>query len=155
MSFTEGKRLAAFSAAVRGSTIKRLRLVPQDGENWRVSPNSMSFADLARHLIDADEWLFRMLETKNEPPMRGGAGLVSVAHRDEYLRLIEELERTGQRRRDVFEELAEEDLRERYEDARFGGAVTGWWVIVRGNLDHEIHHRGQISAYLRMVAVGR
>lgn len=155
MSFTEGKRLAAFSQAVRGSTIKRLESVPQGAENWRISPDTMSLADLARHLIDADEWLFKMLETKNEPPMRGKAGLVGIEHRDEYQRLIEELERTGRRRREVFQELGEEDLRERYEDARFGGAVTGWWVIVRGNLDHEIHHRGQISAYLKMVAVER
>ena len=28
-----------------------------------------------------------------------------------------------------------------------------WWIIVRGNLDHETHHRGQIAAYLRMLDV--
>jgi uncharacterized damage-inducible protein DinB len=37
-------------------------------------------------------------------------------------------------------------------DSRFG-EVTVWWVIVRGNLDHEIHHRGFIGAYLKMLGV--
>jgi len=36
-------------------------------------------------------------------------------------------------------------------DERFG-ETTLWWIVVRGNLDHEIHHRGQIAAYLRDVA---
>jgi uncharacterized damage-inducible protein DinB len=27
--------------------------------------------------------------------------------------------------------------------------VTIWWIIVRGNLDHETHHRGQLSVYLK------
>jgi uncharacterized damage-inducible protein DinB len=36
-------------------------------------------------------------------------------------------------------------------DDRFGGEVTLWWTIVRGNLEHEAHHRGQIAVYLRIV----
>ena len=31
-----------------------------------------------------------------------------------------------------------------------GQEVSVWWIIVRGNLDHEIHHRGQLS-YLRAI----
>ena len=32
-----------------------------------------------------------------------------------------------------------------------GKEVSVWWIIVRGNLDHEIHHRGQLSSYLRAI----
>ena len=49
---SEGRRLAEFSRAVRESTLKRLRLVPDGFENWRISPQAMSFADVAKHLID-------------------------------------------------------------------------------------------------------
>lgn len=151
MGAPEAKRLAELSIAVRDSTMKRLKLVPAGSENWRIDSGSMSFADLAQHIIDDDEWLFRMLEMKNLPPTRGRAGLADVTHRDEYLRLIADLERTGQIREELLEGLSEEHLTELIDDQRFGGKVSAWWVIVRGNLDHETHHRGQIAAYLRML----
>jgi uncharacterized damage-inducible protein DinB len=149
LSFTEGKRLSAFSEAVRRSTVKRLRLVPEGVENWRPGAGGMSFADLAHHLLMCDEALFRALQTKAMPSLKGAPGAVTITRREEFLKLIEELERDGAVRRDLFERLSEEHLREHVDDARFGGSVTTWWVIVRGNLDHEIHHRGQISAYLK------
>lgn len=37
-------------------------------------------------------------------------------------------------------------------DKRFGKKVTIWWIIIRGNLDHEIHHRGQLSVYLKLLS---
>lgn len=153
MGAPEGKRLAELSIAVRDSTIRRLRLVPAGSENWRIESDSMSFADLAQHIIDADEWLFRMLETKNLSPVRGIAGLADVNNRDEYIKLITDLKRTGQIREGLLEGLSEEHLTEMIHDERFGGRVSAWWIIVRGNLDHETHHRGQIAAYLRMLHV--
>ena len=36
-------------------------------------------------------------------------------------------------------------------DDRFGGDVSLWWVVVRGNLDHEAHHRGQLATLLRII----
>lgn len=151
MGAPEAKRLAGLSSAVRNSTIKRLKLVPAGSENWRIDSDSMSFADVAQHIIDADEWLFKMLKTKNLPPMRGRAGLADVTHRDVYLSLIADLVRTGEVRSRLLEGLSEEQLTEMIDDERFAGKVSVWWIIVRGNLDHEIHHRGQIAAYLRML----
>ncbi len=51
---SEGKRLAEFFKAVRESTLKRLRQVPKGYENWQISQDTMNFADVAQHLIDAD-----------------------------------------------------------------------------------------------------
>ena len=85
----ESLRLAEWSVSVRGSSLKRLLLVTSGFENWRLTPGSMSFADLAFYLIEADEWLFRKLAEPTLAP------------------------------------------------------------IVRGNLDHEIQHRGQLVAWLR------
>jgi uncharacterized damage-inducible protein DinB len=149
MSTIEGRRLSEFSAAVRESTLKRLRSVPEGYENWRMSLESMSFADVAQHLIDADNWLFKMLELKNLRPMVGEPGLVEVTNRDRYLSLLEGLMKTGARRAGMLENMTESQLSEMIFDGRFGREVSVWWIVVRGNLDHEIHHRGQIVAYLR------
>ena len=149
MSTQTAQRLAAFARAVRESTLNRLRRVPPGRENWRITPEAMSFADTAVHLVDTDEWLFKKLAVKTLDPILGEAGVVEVAGRADYEALLDALIQTGERRGALLENLTEADLAETIYDARFGGAVSVWWIIVRGNLDHEIHHRGQIVAYLR------
>ena len=145
----EGKRLATFSDAVRESTLKRLAVIPEGCEDWSIDKDSMSFADIAQHLIDSDNYLFEILETKCCPRMVGTPALAEIKSRDEYLRLIDELKRTQVMRRALLESMSDEAFSETIYDERFG-EVTAWWIIVRGNLDHEIHHRGQIVAYLKM-----
>lgn len=151
MTPSESERLAEFSSAVRESTLGRLRLVPEGHENWRITEKDMSFADLARHLFDADEWTFKKLEAKTLETMVGRQDLVYIQRREDYEALLCELEETGTRRAALLREMTQAKLCEMILDERFGGEVTVWWIIVRGNLDHEIHHRGQIATYLSAV----
>jgi uncharacterized damage-inducible protein DinB len=145
---SESRRLARFSLAVRESSLKRLRSVPEGRENWSIVPGGMSFGDLAYHLIEADRWLFDKLRDPKLDPIAGRAGVVDITERREYVELLEQLEQTGRARASMLENLSEAQLEEGITDARFGGQTSVWWVIVRGNLDHEIHHRGEIGAYL-------
>jgi len=151
MTDSESKRLAEFSIAVRESTLKRLRLVPEGYANWRLSVETMSFADLAQHLIDADNWLFEMLRAKNLEPIVGKPRLVEVTRHDQYLGMLDELEQAGARRAEMLESITDTQLSEMIFDRRFGREVSAWWIILRGTLDHEIHHRGQIVIYLRAI----
>jgi uncharacterized damage-inducible protein DinB len=110
----------------------------------------MSFADIARHLIDADEWLFKMLELKNLKPIKGRARQIEIGNRTEYTGLLDQLAEIGEKRADSIGKIDSVQLSELIYDERFGQEVMVWWIIVRGNLDHEIHHRGQIATYLRL-----
>ena len=148
----ESVRLAEFSLAVRESTIMRLSLVPMGFENWRINSEAMSISDIAQHLMDADNWLFKKLETKTLEPMVGRAGLVHVTCRNQYQALLNELEQTGEQRAMMIRRLTQNQLGELIPDQRFRKEVTAWWIIVRGNLDHETHHRGQIVAYLKVLS---
>ena len=145
--------LAEWSRAVRESSLKRLRAVPAGSENWRPVADAMSFGDLAHHIVEADEWLFKKLEARALAPMFGHAGAVTITVREQYMQLLRELEHLGGKRSRLIAGFSDEQLRECVEDQRFGGEVTVWWILVRGNIDHEIHHRGQISAYLRMAGI--
>ena len=146
MSFSESLRLAQLSIAVRESTIKRLLQLPDGFEGWRPTEASLSFADIAQHLIDADNWLFHKLQTPDLPPLQGQAGLVDVPNRAVFDGLVEKLRKIGERRKVLIESLTKDDLSRRIFDSRFGGEVEVWWLIARGNLDHETHHRGQVAS---------
>ena len=149
----ESQRLAAWSLAVRDSSLKRLSLVRPGLENWRVTPESMSFADVAFHLIEADQWLFDKLADPSRSPMVGRARTTNISAPDQYRAVCANLEAMGQRRAAFLESLSPEQLEATVPDQRFGGLVTVWWVIVRGNLDHEVHHRGQVAAWLRAAGI--
>jgi hypothetical protein len=146
---TEGQRLAEFSLAVRNSSLKRLRLVPAGRENSRATHKQMSFADLAQHLIDADAWLIRKLAERDTPHMTGRAGIATIKDRSGYTDLLLRLEKSGALRASRLAALSDSQLADELPDDRFGGMASAWWIIIRGNLDHEIHHRGQIDERVR------
>jgi uncharacterized damage-inducible protein DinB len=147
---SEAQRLAEFSSAVRQSTLKRLSQVPSGKENWRPSSASMTFADIAHHIAEADSWLFRKLEDPTLSKMAGKAGEAAAVTPEEFQELVTELRQSGQRRAKYLSTLTDSFLDTPMFDDRFGD-VTVWWVIVRGNLDHEAHHRGQLAVYLRII----
>lgn len=138
--------LGDFSRAVRESSLKRFRAVPHEHADWCCHPGAFSFTALAGHLIAADRWLFAKLADPQWPPMAGETGPPAP-----FPQLLRDLEATGRERAALLSELSPEELGRRIPDARFGGPVSIWWVIVRGNLDHEIHHRGQLTVYLAML----
>lgn len=148
---SESEKLAKFAAAVRNSTIKRLERIPAGKENWRITPEAMSIAEIAYHLIEADEWLIIKIENRELEPMQGKTGTIAIDDNFEFRELINRLQQSGERRCSFINELDESKLLSTIFDKRFGKEVTVWWIIVRGNLDHEIHHRGQLSAYLKLL----
>jgi len=151
----ESQRLADLAQAVRTSTLKRLHLVPAGYENWRPVDGAMSFADIARHLTECDLWMFLKMEDVSIEPVHGRAGTMTITDRQQFDVLIDDLDQLGRRRSAWLAGLTERDLSAAIMDSRFGGEITVWWMIMRGNLDHETHHRGQIAAYLRMTGIVR
>ena len=151
MAAQEGKRLAQFARSVRESTLNRLRLVPVGMENWHPSPGTMSFADIAWHLVKCDEWLFKKLQDQDLRPIHGEPGAVQIAHRSDYDKILKDLQKVGERRSELIANASENKLSEMMFDERFEGEVSTWWVILRGNLDHEIQHRGQLNVYLGII----
>ncbi|MBN2335422.1 DinB family protein [Candidatus Bathyarchaeota archaeon] len=138
--------LVEYSDAVRGSTLKRLRSIPAGLENWKISENAMSIADIAQHLVDADNWLFEKMVNQELEPITGKAGAIVIGERGEYQAILDKLGETGKTRRNL---IMAEDMDRIVFDSRFDGEVSALWIILRGNLDHETHHRGQLVAYIR------
>ncbi len=146
----ESANLAAWSKAVRQSTFKRLRLVPAGKENWRPVSGAMSIAGIAQHILDSDMWLFDKLKNPAMRAMKDIDPGYEVADYEKFRAILSNLQRTGEQRSALIQELTSSELTRTMPDERFGPEVSVWWVIVRGNLDHKTHHRGQLAAYLRI-----
>jgi uncharacterized damage-inducible protein DinB len=150
---TQQQNLAAFSLAVRESSLKRFRVVSEGMENWRITPESMSIADLAQHLIHADDWLFHKLADPSVQIIAGNPGEVTITRRNQYEALLSQLVETGKTRAELLTNMTDDELSKRIPDDHYGGGTNSsvWWILVRANLDHEIHHRGALAVYLRVL----
>ncbi len=140
--------LIEFSRAVRESTIKRLELVPDGFENWKLSSGALSFAEITKHLIDCDNWLFEKINNPNIKSIETETAIMEYCDRKEYKSLINNLKQILKTKIEFINTFDEDKLKIKIFDDRFNSEVSIAWIILRGNIDHEIHHRGQIAAYL-------
>ncbi|MBL7128331.1 MAG: DinB family protein [Ignavibacteria bacterium] len=146
------KELTKFSIEVRESTLKRLRAVPIGSEDWRVDKDSMSFADIAQHIIDCDLALIESFHTKNIGSNLGKAHSALTDKYNALKDLIEKLEETKNKRAVFIEGLNQNDLSEIVStDRKEGEQQLTMELLILTMLDHETHHRGQLSVYLKMI----
>jgi len=145
------RRLAGFSSSIRDSTLKRLKSVPQGKENWKRTDATMSFADIAQHLIDVDQACLSALETGHLGKNLGRSGCRVVKDREEYDQLMGELERLKQVRHDFIVSLDDDKLNRKITCDRIAGIIEqdfGTTLLLL--LDHEIQQRGILIVHLKI-----
>ena len=145
------KLLIDFCRVVRDSTIKRLKVVPEGFENWSISNNALSFAEIAKHLIESDDWTIKKIKDPAIKSILAEKGSLENCSKEEFNALILKLEKCLDRKVELINSLDKEKMESKIYDDRFNGEVSIEWIILRGNIDHEIHHRGQIAVYLRVL----
>ena len=143
--------LIDFCKSVRESTLKRIKTVPEGYENWRISENALSFAEIVEHIIELDDWTINKINepaTKSILPKKGS---IDNCSKEQFNSMIRELEKSLERKIMFINSLDNAKMKSKIYDDRFNSEVSIEWIILRGNLDHEIHHRGQIAVFLRML----
>ena len=143
--------LTEFCRSVRGSTIKRLELVPEGYENWKVSSGALSFAETAKHIIDLDYWLFEKIRNPDTKSIETETAIIKDCNMNEYKELIIKLKEALEKKIDLIKTLDDAKLKAKIYDDAYDSEISIAWLILRRNIDHEIHHRGQIATYLRVL----
>jgi len=143
--------LTEFCRSVRGSTIKRLELVPEGYENWKISSGSLSFAEIAKHIIDLDYWLLEKIKNPDIKSIETETAVIKPRNKKEFKILINNLKEVLDKKIEILNTLGESKLNETMYDDAYDSEVSLAWLILRRNIDHEIHHRGQIASYLRVL----
>lgn len=145
-------RLADFASAIRTTTLKRLEEVPYGFLNWRLNNTAMSFVGIVKHLTNVDE-LFFSITTTNNRTFKWTLGvkephiIVDVAT---FNTMINVLKDNQLKRYAIIKMLDETKLNEVITDDH-EQKMTLWQFIMHKLIEHEIYHRGQIGAYLKVL----
>lgn len=147
--------LPAFDQIIEG-TRRQLAAIPDDKLSWRPHEKSWTIGELGTHLANLSMWTKATLdgdefdvapvgeEPQRQPPLESTAEI--LAHLDENAGAA----------RDAIEGASDEEL------------MKGWTLLSGGEalftlpkvavlrmfiMDHMIHHRGQLTVYLRLLDV--
>ncbi len=129
------------------TTRRVLERVPSERLEWRPHPKSMTLKDLAGHVAELARWGVRIDEGSFEVRTRRYPDYESV---DQLLARFDEnvaLSRASIARK------SDEDLRERFAVTHAGTTrfqMPKASILRRVFMNHLIHHRGQLSVYLRL-----
>jgi uncharacterized damage-inducible protein DinB len=133
------------------STVRMLERIPADRFDWKPHDKSMSIGQLAWHVANLPRVGVRGLKErkvdidKARPPANAGQDLVA-ALRDSVAELKVALQATPD----------EVLLKERFAFVRGDETVTSFPLagfIRTVVLNHSVHHRGQLSVYLRLLNI--
>ena len=128
------------------ATIRVLAAVPDANRDYRPAPRSRSAWELATHLATADLWFIDSIERgvfswDPDGASKAAAGFGNIAE------VVAFYESTIPSRLQRLSTLSAEQLTESID---FFGAMQmsrAAWIGFANN--HSVHHRGQLSAYLR------
>lgn len=128
------------------TTRRVLERVPFDRLDWRPHPKSMTMGELASHVAELATWGLRIDEPSFEEGTRRRVELESVE------RLLARFDEDVAASRRAIASKTDEDLRQRLTVTRGPTSyrMSKASVLRRVFVNHLIHHRGQLSVYLRV-----
>ncbi|MFZ5827262.1 MAG: DinB family protein [Bacillota bacterium] len=138
---------------VRAGTLQAVRSLSPEHLEWKPAGGVHSIMGWLRHIAQSEDWWIQagVMERHDFVPRRKG----QLLELDQVLAYLEETRGTTER---LLQEWPAEKLSEQVPvPPGFLGAYRGpklslHWVM--GNLfHHELHHRGQIYLYLRMMGI--
>ena len=129
------------------TTRRMLARVPEAGLDWKPHPKSKSLGELATHLTELPRWGERLREgsfivgSAQAPPMKTA---------EDFLKRFDS---NVAENRAAIATLKDSDLFEEFTVLRQGQVffkLSKRIMLRRVLLNHMIHHRGQLSVYLRL-----
>ncbi|MBT9329657.1 DinB family protein [Paracidobacterium acidisoli] len=135
-----------------GATRRMLERVPEEQWGWRPHERSMMLGRLASHVSDLPNRAVQVVELETLVRQPGFAPYQAATKTE----MLEKFESSAARAQELIPGLTEEQLKAEW-SIRLGERVM--MAMPRGMalrtivMDHLIHHRGQLSVYLRLLDV--
>lgn len=135
------------------ATRRALERVPDERFDWRPHERSMTLHDLAAHLAELPQWAVETLGREELDLGTGGWERPEIETTEDVLARFDE---TAAAARGAIEEATDErwfsswTLKNEGEEI-FSSPRVG--VVRRMVMNHIVHHRGQLTVYLRLLEV--
>lgn len=128
-----------------------LEALPDTALDWRPHPRSFSIGRLAMHVASLPSWLPAFVDSESYDMGAGGPGPASPAGK---AHILEKFEVSQAGAHDLLSGLDDAALAAPWTLLRDGQVVvtmTRGEAIARYVIRHGVHHRGQLTVYLRLV----
>ena len=147
MQITEIHDFLKWYAKVKGRTRRLFPFIPTEQIEWRPMAGMFSFGDLIRHLACIERMMYA--ETVQGRPSRYQGCGTDLA--EGYQASIDYYDRLNAESVAIFSQLTAADLVKKCQTP--AGIEITTWKWLRAMAEHEIHHRGQMYTYLRMLGI--
>jgi len=132
---------------VRSRTMRLVACIPSDKLETRCAAGKFTPGDLARHIAATERYVFAESVAGERNRYSGCARDLA----DGYDQVIGFMERMHSESMDIFSGLSDDDLQKKCASA--DGTPMTTWKFLRSMVEHEIHHRGELYAYLGLLGV--
>jgi uncharacterized damage-inducible protein DinB len=132
-------------------TRRVLERVPLNDKDWRPHPKSMSIGALASHLADIPNWVPVLLSESGFD--MGGGGPGPQAKHANVEELLADFDKHVKTARELIANTSDAQFMEPWtlrESGREVFTMPRMGTVRSFLLSHSIHHRGQMSVYLRL-----
>jgi uncharacterized damage-inducible protein DinB len=134
-------------------TKKILERVPLDKKEWKPHEKSMTLGRLATHVAQTPRWISNIIHIDDYDFATRSSKPIIAASQEELMKIFQDTFDTAVA---DLENVSDEDLNKKW-IIRAGEKImneTPKKVAIRGwAYSHMIHHRGQLSVYLRLLDI--
>ena len=141
------QRFLDYFSKIRERTMRVVACIPPARIEWRAAANKFTLGDLARHIAATERNVFAECACGGHNRY-AGCGPELAESRDEVVRFMEQMHRESI---DMLSRLSDDQLRGKCASA--DGTPITTWKLLRSMVEHEIHHRGELYAYLGVLGV--
>lgn len=149
---TRGEAIAAELLKFHAPTRTLLERIPADKLAWKPHEKSMTLGRLGRHVAELPHWIIKSFEMPKFDFI--AAGYVPRTP-DDHAEIMTTLEETWAKAADLLKKASDAELDVPWSMCRGEHVISTLSRAenARHHIKHMIHHRGQLSVYLRLLDV--
>jgi uncharacterized damage-inducible protein DinB len=132
---------------IRERTMRVVVCIPPDKVEWRAAADKFTLGDLARHIAATERNVFVECACGGRNSY-AGCGRELAEDRDEIVRFMERMHGESM---NMLAQLSDDQLQQKCQSA--DGTPMTIWKLLRSMVEHEVHHRGEVYAYLGILGV--
>ncbi|MGA2648234.1 MAG: DinB family protein [Candidatus Sulfotelmatobacter sp.] len=136
-----------YFSKIRERTLRVVACIPPDKSEWLAVANKFTLGDLARHIAATERYVFVECACGGRNRY-AGCGRELAEGRDEVVRFMQRMHSESI---NMLAHLSDDQLQQKCQSA--DGTPITTWKLLRSMVEHEVHHRGELYAYLGVLGV--